>query len=307
MFGSKMIEVAVGLTFFYVLLALICSTINEWIVMLTKLRAKNLEKGIKALLEDSTSQDLAQAVYGHPLITGLAKKGYKPSYISSKNFTRVLLDVLKQTDPEKLEDSSDDIRKNIKRMQDGKLKKSLTLLVDEAGDNVIQARRNIETWYDDSMERISGWYKRKVRWFILAIALAVTVSMNADTFRIANTLYNDAELRASVMSYVDESQHQIQQQSEQEEKADISELVTEVKSMQLPIGWSKNEFTVNGQEYPKGWALAGNIGLKILGLLFTAFAASLGAPFWFDMLNKFNSLRGSGGRPQKAEDLPQKA
>jgi len=75
MFGSNMIEVAVGLTFFYVLLALICSTINEWIVTLLKLRSKNLHKGIKALLEDPTSHDLAQAVYEHPLITGLAKKG----------------------------------------------------------------------------------------------------------------------------------------------------------------------------------------------------------------------------------------
>jgi hypothetical protein len=310
MFGSSMIEVAVGLTFFYVLLALICSTINEWIVTLLKLRSNNLEKGIKTLLEDPASKDIAEVVYNHPLITGLARKGYKPSYISSKNFTRALLDVIKETDPEKVQDHSDDFRKSLKRMKDGKLKKSLLLLVEETGDDLIKARRNIETWYDESMERVSGWYKRKVRWVILGIALIVTISLNADTFFIANTLYRDADLRKDVVRFVDERTN-----DQVGDAADMSELLDEIDAMQLPIGWSKESITPkwekqnisNQQEnapfsaYLKLWIL------KILGLLFTTFAASQGAPFWFDVLNKLNSLRGSGGRPKSGEEAPQKA
>ncbi len=314
MFGSNMIEVAVGLTFFYVLLALICSTINEWIVTLVKLRSKNLEKGIKALLQDPTHKELAQAVYDHPLITGLAKKGYKPSYISSKNFTRVLLDVIKQTDPEKLEDGQEDFRKNIKRMKDGKLKKSLMLLADEAGDDIIQARRNIEIWYDDSMERISGWYKRRVRRVILAIAFVVTISMNADTFQIANTLYKNADLRKSVVSYVDQTSQQVSQQTESSDG--ISTLLHKVDAMQLPIGWNKASITPQmdvkqtgnqADSKPTFWAYLKLWLLKVMGLLFTTFAASQGAPFWFDVLNKLNSLRGSGGRPKTADEATQNA
>ncbi len=307
MFGSSMIEVAVGLTFFYVLLSLICSTVNEWIVMLLKLRSKNLEKGIKALLEDTTTRDLAERVYDHPLITGLARKGYKPSYISSKNFTRVLLDVIKQTDTEKLEETAAELKKNIERMKESKLKQSLLLLVNEAGGNVLQARRNIELWYDESMERVSGWYKRKVRLVILAIALVVSVSMNADTFHIANTLYHDSDLRASVVRLADERSNELRQVSP--DSTEISTLMAEVKATQLPIGWTRGELKIKRTDGKSAtiWDYIGKWGLKILGLLFTTFAASLGAPFWFDMLNKFNSLRGSGSRPKTAEESLQQA
>jgi len=159
------------------------------------------------------------------------------------------------------------------------------------------------------MERISGWYKRRVRWVILAIAFVVTISMNADTFHIANTLYKNADLRKSVVSYVDQSSQQA------ESSTDISELLNKVDAMQLPIGWTKASITpqmdekwTDGQSgsKPTFWAYVKLWLLKVIGLLFTTFAASQGAPFWFDVLNKLNSLRGSGGRPQKAEESTQK-
>jgi len=41
-------------------------------------------------------------------------------------------------------------------------------------------------------------------------------------------------------------------------------------------------------------------GGRILGWLLTAFAISLGAPFWFDLLNKIIQLRGTGPKPVAA-------
>ena len=46
LFGSNILEVAVGLTFLYVLLALICSALNEWIAGILSLRSKTLREGI---------------------------------------------------------------------------------------------------------------------------------------------------------------------------------------------------------------------------------------------------------------------
>ena len=43
---------------------------------------------------------------------------------------------------------------------------------------------------------------------------------------------------------------------------------------------------------------------KIFGLFLTAFAASLGAPFWFDVLNKFMSVRGAGKAPEEKPKDP---
>nr|WP_269839556.1 hypothetical protein [Paucibacter sp. M5-1]MCZ7881976.1 hypothetical protein [Paucibacter sp. M5-1] len=39
------------------------------------------------------------------------------------------------------------------------------------------------------------------------------------------------------------------------------------------------------------------LGIMLAGWLITAFAATLGAPFWFDMLSKLMKLRGSGSNP----------
>jgi hypothetical protein len=42
----------------------------------------------------------------------------------------------------------------------------------------------------------------------------------------------------------------------------------------------------------------------VLGLLLTAAAASLGAPFWFDLLNKFINVRGAGKSPEEKPRAP---
>ena len=38
--------------------------------------------------------------------------------------------------------------------------------------------------------------------------------------------------------------------------------------------------------------------INILGWLITALAVSLGAPFWFDLLNRLVKLRGTGTKPK---------
>lgn len=45
---------------------------------------------------------------------------------------------------------------------------------------------------------------------------------------------------------------------------------------------------------------------KFFGLILTVFAASLGAPFWFDILNKIISIR-STGKAQKDTPKTEKA
>jgi len=64
--------------------------------------------------------------------------------------------------------------------------------------------------------------------------------------------------------------------------------VNDIKQIQPVIGWSSS--TLPGDFW--GWVL------KIVGLLATTFAISLGAPFWFDVLNKFIAFRASGPPPQ---------
>lgn len=52
MFGLPILEVTIGLSFVYLLLALICTAVNETIAGMTRRRACFLEKGINSLLGD---------------------------------------------------------------------------------------------------------------------------------------------------------------------------------------------------------------------------------------------------------------
>ena len=92
MLGSPMLDVAIGLVFFYVTLSLVCSSIQEIIAAVFGLRARNLRRGIINLV----GNEYARALYDHPLIKGLRKPGRLPSYVSAEIFATALIEVVAQ-------------------------------------------------------------------------------------------------------------------------------------------------------------------------------------------------------------------
>ncbi|HVS81280.1 MAG TPA: hypothetical protein VHE60_06070 [Pyrinomonadaceae bacterium] len=81
--------------------------------------------------------------------------------------------------------------------------KSLIALVDAAGNDVAKARENIEAWFNNSMDRVSGWYKRRSQVIILVIGLFVAIAVNADSLAITKRLWTDRALRESLVSAAD--------------------------------------------------------------------------------------------------------
>ena len=77
-----MIDIAIGLTFWYVTLSLVCSSVQELIAGIFGLRSRNLRRGVRNLV----GNEYARALYDHPLITGLRKPNRLPSYISAEIF-----------------------------------------------------------------------------------------------------------------------------------------------------------------------------------------------------------------------------
>ena len=71
MSDSAILDVAIGLTFIYLLLSLICSALNEWIAALLRFRSRTLEKGIRNLLNNPDGDQPFKDFYGHPLIKAL--------------------------------------------------------------------------------------------------------------------------------------------------------------------------------------------------------------------------------------------
>ena len=61
-------------------------------------------------------------------------------------------------------------------------------------------KQEIETWFDRSMDRASGVYKRNTRGFAFLIGFVLAFALNADTFYIVSRLLKDDALRNSIVS-----------------------------------------------------------------------------------------------------------
>ncbi len=198
MFGSTILDAAIGMVFIYLLASLVVSAANELIASLLKLRAKNLSSGIKELLHEEDESGFTSKLYRHPLISGLSKKGGKPSYIPSRTFVLAFLDVIDPADP-KSPRTREKLQSAINDLPDP-LKNALTTLFDEAGHDFEQFKTQLETWFNDTMERVSGWYKRRTQWIQLVLAIVLAVSLNIDSVHIGRTLFAvHSPLRAALV------------------------------------------------------------------------------------------------------------
>jgi hypothetical protein len=274
MFGSVILEVVLGLILVYLLLGLICTAVNELLAQVLRLRAKTLAEGIGNILNDPQAQGLAKFFYEHPLIRAFYRKGDRPSYIPSQAFAITMIDIVTKDHSQDL----DQLEAGVKNLGNERVRNVLQLFVNRAGGKIENVQANLEQWFNDSAERISGWYKRKLQWITLAVAGLATCLCNADTIAIAKQLASASTLRAALVAQAEV----VARQSTTATVEITSEGLEQMKSVGLELGWEQNVPENYGQ-----WAV------KVLGLLLTALAASLGAPFWFDMLNKVVRLRSS--------------
>ncbi|NWF94114.1 MAG: hypothetical protein HXY46_14530 [Syntrophaceae bacterium] len=291
MFGSGILDVAIGLMVVYLFLSLICSVITEWISKRLEMRSKNLEEGIRSLLNDPEGNGYSMRFFEHPLIRGIAQNGRRPSYIPSRLFALALMDLIAPSDPGKGSRTINDLRQCASTLPEG-LRTTVSTLLDDAEDSLKKARENFERWFDDGMERVSGWYKRKAQKIIFACALVATLALNADTISVTQTLFRDPTMRAGLVAAAQEIAKVPVSDTSQEPQKRITLISEEMKRLQFPLGWTKKSLEV----FNSFWQILS----KAVGLFLTALAVSLGAPFWFEMLNKFINLRSAGRKPEKA-------
>jgi hypothetical protein len=161
-------------------------------------------------------------------------------------------------------------------------------------------RAALERSFDEVMDRASGWYKRRTHYFLLAIAVVLVAAVNADSFTIGQRLWKDKALRAAVVAQANKTVQAGQQECATPKDASAADragaCIDQVQELNIPLGWSKE----NRPAELVSWASGG----KLIGLLITALALSLGAPFWFDLLGKVSRLRGAGPPSPPADTTP---
>ena len=416
MFGSSIIDIAIGMVFIYLLLSLICSAGNEIIERYSRKRATDLENGIKEMLQNP---QLVQQLYEHPLVNSLFAKPYTPggknlpSYIPARNFALALMDLIGAgaatgaTSP----GSTSPVAGAMDKLKDGldkntnlppQVKQALQTLVD-ASHSPAKMRENIENWFDSSMDRVSGFYKRRSQLIVLIFGLLLTIFMNVDSIALVRSLSTDRAMRDSLVAAAAEyaktnptpppangsssNSNSLASPSGQAKEtkptntnssgstarnsnstagrnsntpssssnvnsnggatntnstssnsgtnspssspsttatspaASPTPCVTgdtpecrikmnlqQIEELGLPIGWTTKPNNPGEQPDPRQlWGLSpGRWVLRVLGWLITALALSLGAPFWFDLLNKFMVVRATVKPKEKSADEPSK-
>ena len=104
-------------------------------------------------------------------------------------------------------------------------------------------RRSVATWFDDSMDRLSGAYKRHMKLISIIVGCAVAVLINADTFEVGNALWKDGGLRAQMVQAADAAARGVLQPANDKTKPpDPTDIATAFKQANetlrpLPIGW----------------------------------------------------------------------
>jgi hypothetical protein len=322
-------------------MSIISNAIFEGLSSIRKIRAKMLEKWIRATLPK-----IADTILDHSLVNGASKPGESNSYLSGKNFSLAITDVIiqkAQAVPQNLAQLSTMIDSVINANPDlipADLRRSMQLFIVEAqqaSNKVGQLKTEfelyhdqVEKWFDSMMERLTGYYKRYASKITFIIAIVASFALNIDSINIAQYLYanKDAREKLAVAAYAAPGDsayiakvNQMQTKTTIDTTTNSSDSIqTIVKTVKheintidstkkylltfIPIGWNtkaefnifKSQHGVNSKQKTTtcdGWLWTLFFISKFFGLMITVFAVSMGAPFWFDMLNKVANLRSS--------------
>ncbi|MDQ1424177.1 MAG: hypothetical protein QOD72_1675 [Acidimicrobiaceae bacterium] len=296
------IEVVIGLAFFFWLMSLVASAINEGVSSAFALRARGLEAALVRMLGADHTNDLlstslvsSQRKNSRPVPVKPADHKWRwsnlrpfrsrgPSYLASSTFA----DALQQLFGARGAGSSLDLGK----IGDPELREVLGELADKVGNDAPRFRAEVEGWFDHTMERATGWYKRRTQAILLVIGLALAAGANLSALTVGQRLWTDSSLRSIVGAEAQQATTAAAVASPTTSPTDRGPLERArddfgtIHRLGFPAGWS-----VDNRPHGWGWWAAP------LGWILTAFAVSLGASFWFDILNKAVKLRATGPVP----------
>ena len=199
----------------------------------------------------------------------------------------------------------------------------------KSNNSLSQARKNIEEWFNNGMDRLSGWYKRRAQTLAFTIGILLALCMNVDSLVLANQLWRDPSIREALAKQADSLINSNPNVFPVPNAGQLMTLNVQINQLNLPIGWigsglptDENNgvyvgdgsqrictlkpqtgidlfgFKLGNQCYPitntPNFTDITGWALKILGLLITGVAAAQGAPFWFDILKNVVNVRSTG-------------
>jgi len=370
MLNSGIIDIVIGLVFIYLLYSLLTTIIQEIISTHFGFRGKMLERAIFRMLEDENKfnsrfkstfflfkktgnggkrNSASGEFYNHPLINFLGEDNSrnKPAYLNKECFSKVMVDLLRGDDVKPDDDVKSLIQKSLdeQKLNWGNVKISdethrflRSIWADSKGD-IPKFKVHLEAWFEETMDRASGWYKKHIQIVLFFIGLLISIVFNVDTLKIVDKLEKDPKLREQIVqqanAFVQEHPNldtDLMQQEIEYKKALIRQMKIDsslknnntdiiledsLKLVKYRLLKARRDTLLNRSEKILKNDIKNinhSLGLEwesykckspmflcilksLLGWVITALALSLGAPFWFDLLNRLMKLRGSVATP----------
>lgn len=325
MFGSEVLEVGIGMALLFLFMSLIATALRELIENFAKSRSHDLERGISELLQERKFTGSLESFYNHPLIASLYDGDYRtgsrklPSYIPRQSFSLAVLDLAAKATKTQSPLSLETLKKSLSEDSAPNPVQQVVLTALSHGANDLdKIRKTIEEWYDGTMDRVSGWYTRRTARILGVLGLATAVFFNVDAITVAQSLIRDKSLREAVVAQAEKTGQfgQNNSDSRQDTSATFTDLRSRLSEIGFPIGWVLQEgglypgpqscvaagIDASGQQAKPRCAIGWSLITTICGWLITALAIMLGAPFWFDVMNRFMVVRSTVKPKEKSPD-----
>lgn len=315
MFSSTVLDVAIGDVFAFLAISLLTSAVIEAINSVLGLRAKSLLKGIQQIVNDPNFTGLAKTLYEHAAINPrggaesaaggvAAPKANPPAYIDKHQFATALLQITgisaaatgNPPSAAAAQAFITALNANVAAIANPQIRSLLSGIILRSQGDLDKIQNAVADWFDSAMDRVGGAFKRWTQLASFIIALVAAVLLNVNSIHLAAalwqhpTLVDELHLPAAVSA----------SGSDMPSAADALNSLT----TNLPIGWTPGHYmevqtssNLKSPVWVPVWSSFGLILSLLAGCLVTAFATLFGAPFWFDVLQGFVRLKGSGPSP----------
>jgi hypothetical protein len=234
MTGNVALDVVIGIVFVYLLYSLYATIAMELITSVLELRSKNLRFAIKRMLADEKTyssefkkamanvattflrsmgrsanigdKDLYEKFMNQPNIKFLGSGGLggKPSYLTADNFSKALIDSIRIDDPEFNLMTTIGIGVETKLKDGSATKEHLVSLMRDANNDPVKFKILLENWFNDTMERATGWFKQTTQVALLIIGFVLAISFNVDSITIIKKLSKDKDAREQMVKLATE-------------------------------------------------------------------------------------------------------
>lgn len=285
MFNSPVFNSIIGLVLTYALITAFVSSLIEAVSTIFSIRAKNLRSGLTRMLDHLQVEGLVNDLYQHPLINPINynKPNKIPSYIDPKCFAKALDEILSNKNIRELK-----INKLLEDLPEGSpVKAFLDSLVSDVDAKTNSTQKNLILWFDVSMNRLSGEYKRTMQFWSFILAFIIALALNVDTFNLSQIYWSLSPSQLDLL--LNTSGH-----AQPSLPADVAKNIqfSFENLNKLPIGWGED-----GKLWVSVTSSTRSFLCFIMGCFITACSVLFGSPFWFDLLKSFVNIRGTGKKP----------